>query len=109
VEEKMDANHLEVVATESPDGARLELVGRMDFASVAKFRSAMIKASQKEWSNVVVDCARLEYIDSSAMGNLLFWRGKLEEHQRAISLANCNGPVLKALKVGGFHKLFEMQ
>jgi anti-anti-sigma factor len=105
----MDANHLEVIVSERNDGARLELVGRMDFSSVTKFRAAMIKASQKEWPNVVVDCARLEYIDSSAMGNLLFWRGKLEEHQRAITLANCNGPVLKALRIGGFHKLFEMQ
>lgn len=105
----MDVNHFEVIVSELHDGARLELVGRMDHVSVAKFRAAMIRASQKEWPNVVIDCARLEYIDSSAMGNILFWRGKLEEHQRAISLANCNGSVLQALRVGGFHKLFEMR
>lgn len=105
----MDANHLEVIISELHDGARLELVGCMDYASVAKFRAAMIEVSSKEWPNVVIDCAELEYIDSSAMGNILFWRDKLEAHQRTISLTNCNGSVLQALRIGGFHKLFEMR
>lgn len=105
----MDTHPFEVVVTESPEGARFELVGRMDFATVAQFRQAMIRAVQKEWPNVALDFARLEYIDSSAMGNLLYWRGILQEHQRAITLMNCDGAVLKAFKVGGFHKLFEMR
>jgi anti-anti-sigma factor len=105
----MDAHEFEVIVSESSEGARMQLVGRMDSATVGQFRMAMIHAVQKEWPDVVLDFSRVEYIDSSAMGNLLYWRGILQEHQRSIALANCEGAVLKAFKVGGFHKLFEMR
>jgi anti-sigma B factor antagonist len=104
----MVTHELTVVVSEAADVARMELVGHMNFETVSKFRVAMLKAAQKAWHDVVIDCSRLEYVDSSAMGNILYWRSKLQEHQREISFVNCSGVVLQAFKIGGFHKLFKM-
>lgn len=102
----MDSRQFEVKVSEVAGELLVELIGWMDIVTSARFRAAMSKATHKTGANVVLDCGRLDYIDSSAMGTILFWREKLKADQRSIAFANCRGNVLDALKLGGFPRIF---
>jgi anti-anti-sigma factor len=102
----MDSRQFEVKVSEVEGELLVELIGWMDIVTSAKFRAAMTKATHGTGANVVLDCARLVYIDSSAMGSILFWRERLAEDQRSIAFANCRGDVLQAMKLGGFPRIF---
>ncbi len=100
-------SHFEVNVVEEPARMRVELVGWLDSVTVARFRSAMHKLTHVP-KDVVVDCARLDYIDSLSLGNMLYWREKLNENGRSISFTRCRGDVLNAFRLAGFLKLFKI-
>lgn len=102
----MDSRQFEVQISEAGGELLVELIGWMDIVTSAKFRAAMTKATHATKANVVLDCARLDYIDSSAMGSILFWREKLAADHRSIAFVNCRGDVLDAMKLGGFPRIF---
>lgn len=105
----MDSLPLDINLHEQADGIRIELRGRMDVITCGKFRDTMIHLTAKSWPNLMLDFADLRYIDSFAMGSLLHWRSKALENGRAIVLANCRGAVKDAIRLVGFHNLFEMR
>ncbi|MEW6164340.1 MAG: STAS domain-containing protein [Pseudomonadota bacterium] len=105
----MDTQHFEVNVSEIAGEVVIELVGWMDVMTSAKFRAVMMKQIQGMTGDVVLDCGRLDYIDSSSMGILLLWREKLQPSQRAIIIANSRGPVLDAFKLVGFPRLFKFR
>ena len=88
----------------------IRLDGRFDFSAHRDFResySAGLDAPDvKEFE---IDLARVEYVDSSALGMLLMLREKAQAANKSVALANCTGPVKKILDVANFNRLFAIR
>lgn len=102
----LPATHFEVNVVEESGRTRLELAGWLDSVTVTRFRAAMHTLMQRDCQDIVIDCGRLDYIDSLSLGGMLYWREKLKECGKTLTFVNCRGDVLNAFKLAGFYKLF---
>lgn len=90
--------------------ARLSLEGRFDFHSHRDFRSAYdALLSRPEVRDITVDFAKVDYLDSSALGMLLLLREKAEASGKKVKLANLTGSVKQVLEIANFGKLFTIE
>lgn len=94
---------------EAGQSTLVDLAGRLDHATVSQFRKAIRSCIDHQSREVVVDCGKLDYLDSLAMGGLLACRDLLTKEGKTLVLANCRGLLLDALRLGNFHKIFEMR
>lgn len=87
--------------------AVIGLKGRFDFNAHREFRDAVDLALKEEaLTEVQVDLAAVDYLDSSALGMLLMLRDKARGTGRTVSLANCRGAVKQVIEIANFGKLF---
>lgn len=91
------------------DTAVLALDGRFDFSAHRDFRSAYGEAlSNGAIKEIAIDFAKVQYMDSAALGMLLLLRQGAEENRKTISLRGAAGSVLKVLEIANFGKLFKL-
>jgi anti-anti-sigma factor len=85
----------------------IAVAGRFDFSTHQEFLKAY-KAYEKGDKEFVVDLARADYMDSSAMGMLL----QLREHaakDRVVELRNGSEAIKDILRIANFDKLFKIE
>lgn len=94
----------------SKDGrAEIQLLGRFDFNAHREFREAIdVALADASATELSVDMAGVEYLDSSALGMLLMLRDKAKVSGKPIALVNCRGVVKQVLDIANFGKLFTM-
>lgn len=93
------------------EGAKavIKLAGRFDFSSHRDFRASYEDLlGRTELREFVVDLARVDYLDSSALGMLLLLRDKVLAVNKTVALANCQGNVRQVLDIANFGKLFTL-
>lgn len=56
-----------------------------------------------------LDLARVQYLDSSALGMLLILRDKAEERGKRVILSGARGTVRQVLEIANFAKLFTLR
>ena len=88
--------------------AVVKLQGRFDFNAHREFREVVDKAMEGSASEVLVDLAGVDYLDSSALGMLLMLRDKAKTANRAVALTQGSGAVKQVLDIANFGKLFRM-
>lgn len=84
----------------------ITLRGRFDFNAHREFRDAVDKAMAERATEVCIDLAGVDYLDSSALGMLLMLRDKAKGAGKSVSLANCRGAVKQVIDIANFGKLF---
>lgn len=90
--------------------ARLALVGSFDFNSHRDFRAACDTALGNPAVNTLdIDMARVEYLDSSALGMLLVLKDRAIAAKKTIALSGIQGTVAQVLDVANFGKLFTLR
>lgn len=89
--------------------ATLTLAGRFDFSIHRDFRRNYEDIlSTPGVRELDVDLAKVDYIDSSALGMLLLLREKAGNQRIQLKLANAQGSVRQVLEVANFGRLFEI-
>lgn len=90
--------------------AILAIQGRFDFNAHAEFRKRSEEAlGTADVRHIVVDLARVDYLDSSALGMLLLLREKAANGRGAqVSLCGAHGMVLQVLEVANFGRMFSI-
>ena len=89
--------------------AVIQLSGRFVFDAHRNFKQATDTALTHDGvREVVVDLARVEYLDSSALGMLLMLKERCEAAGRAVALRGAAGVVAKVLEVANFNRLFKL-
>lgn len=96
VESKLDAGILNITVS-----------GRFEFSVHHRFRD-VTNLAQNGVKQIVVDLAKTEYLDSSALGMLLVLRDKFVGDKNAIQIKNAKNDVKKILEVANFNELFHM-
>ena len=87
--------------------ATLALEGRFDFNSHRDFRTSYDSLlSNNQVRMIVIDFAKVDYLDSSALGMLLLLREKVETSGKKISLRGLQGTVQQVLEIANFQRLF---
>ena len=83
---------------------------RFDFNSYREFRDVVDKAlSGPEVRCLVVDMGDVQYMDSAALGILLYVRDRAKASGREVELANCRGAALEVLQIANFQRIFTMR
>lgn len=81
-------------------GGRLASSHTMDFHSQCR---RLIKDFSKR--SIILDCSDLTYIDSAGIGALMAMNQWLGGEGRQLSLANCQGEVVKVLRLLKLHRV----
>lgn len=88
--------------------ARVLMKGQFTFADNSRFRDLLVQLNDNPPGELILDVAKLEYIDSAALGMLLLLRDHLSDAGTEIILAGANGQVLKIFELSRFDELFEL-
>lgn len=100
---------MNISTTTLGDTVVLALTGRFDFSAHRDFRGAYGKAlDNAAVREIAIDFAKVDYMDSAALGMLLLLRQGAEEKRKAVSLRGATGSVLKVLEIANFGKLFKL-
>ncbi len=90
--------------------ATLSLEGRFDFNSHRDFRNAYeAMLNNPQAREIVIDFAKVDYLDSSALGMLLLLREKVDAAGKKISLKGLQGTVKQVLEIANFQRLFNIK
>jgi HptB-dependent secretion and biofilm anti anti-sigma factor len=94
-----------VTAREADDGKTLvlEIEGRFDFRLHDAFRAAYQRTKAQ---HVVVDLARADGLDSSALGLLVLLREHVAEHDASVAIVHCSPEIRVRLASACFDRLF---
>jgi HptB-dependent secretion and biofilm anti anti-sigma factor len=91
----------------------INIIGRFDFKTLPKFHEAYKSAPRD--SEFIIDFARTEYIDSSAMGMLIMLReyteelSSVSEKSTVIRLTNVSSNIKDILTHPQFQVLFDIE
>jgi anti-anti-sigma factor len=93
-----------------PGRARIRLNGRFDFSAHRIFRESYTPSLDAgSVSELEIDLAQVDYLDSSALGMLLMLREKAQAANKKVVLSNCRGSVRQVLEIANFGKLFTIK
>jgi anti-anti-sigma factor len=87
----------------------LEIEGAIKLGESAEFFSqALDNVLRKEKTNVVIDFSRINYIDSTGMGELIGYLSKFSGENRQVILVNPSDRILRLLEVVRLDKVFKL-
>ena len=81
--------------------------GRFDFNLHKEFRNAY-KDCTAPGTHYVIDLARAEYMDSSALGMLLLLREQVGGDEKTVRIANARPEIRQILTISNFNRLFRI-
>ena len=84
-------------------------VNSLDRVNATEFRETAAQAIAASAGPVVVDCSRLEFIDSSGLGALLHTHNLLPEARRPVRLVGVGLKVLTILELMQVHRIFDLE
>ncbi len=100
---------MHVTVTKENSRALVKLSGRFDFNTHREFRYAVEPlANETGVSEVVVDFAEVDYLDSSALGMLLMLRDKMNVAKKGLTISGVHGNVKQVLEIANFGQLFHI-
>ena len=91
------------------DDSRVSISGEFTFIDHAAFKAIATRLFEKQGALVVIDLARLEFIDSAGLGMLLIVRDKADKAGRCLVLRGPCGQVKRMFDVTKFDTLFTVE
>lgn len=83
--------------------------GDIDVNSVRELRKSLEENIERNTPNILMDCANLNYIDSTGLGVLVSSLKKVQKYGGAIKLINLKPYLNKIFEVTGLTQLFEIE
>jgi anti-sigma B factor antagonist len=72
------------------------------------FSSSLENVLKGESTNVIIDFTKIEYIDSTGIGELVGYLGKFTSQNRRLALVNPSDRILKLLKLAKLDSVFKI-
>lgn len=91
----------------SGDSLELALSGKFTFADNKVFNEVIDDVPT--YKKIIVDLARVDFIDSAALGILLLLRDKCEKSETRLALKNPKGQVKQMFDISRFGDLFNIE
>ncbi|MDD4180732.1 MAG: STAS domain-containing protein [Victivallaceae bacterium] len=85
----------------------IELSGRLDAEHAEKLRTEFLKLLEK-YRNFAVDCTKMEYLDSTGLGAMVFCMKSSNEYGGALRLANLTPKVQMIFEITRAYRVFDI-
>jgi anti-anti-sigma factor len=86
----------------------VELVGRIDAINNAKAEDFFTKITDNQQSHIVVDCEKLDFINSSGLRVFIMSLKKAKKASKELLLCNLQKNIKEVFQYSGFDKLFNI-
>lgn len=86
----------------------LRLQGSLDADSVGGFKKTGYKLVEEGNRFLVIDCARLEFVDSVGLGAMISLLRRLRMQNGDLKMASLNSDVRSVFEITRLHRLFEI-
>jgi len=86
----------------------VELVGRLDASNNAKAETFFNELTEKAEFNILVDCEKLDFINSSGLRVLIMNLKKLKSAGKSLVLCSLQKNIEDVFKFSGFNNLFDI-
>ena len=87
---------------------RVSLAGEVDIFNSETFKESLFDMINQKEADLVIDCADLEYIDSTALGALVSVMKRVKGYDGAISLVNIRAALAKLFRITGLDSAFHI-
>jgi len=100
---------LEIDVRESPGQVyTVDLAGEVDIYSSSRITDAITELIDRERYNIVINCEKVRYIDSTGLGALIGGVRRVREHGGAINVVCTDPHIYSIFDVTGLVKVFGM-
>jgi anti-sigma B factor antagonist len=103
-----DAGNFRVETTAGDGRADLVVAGEIDIATAPLLRSDLHRIVQSGVSEVAIDMAGVDFIDSAGLGVLIGAVGRLRERGGHLVLRHLQPAPRKVIDITGLHDVFEL-
>lgn len=86
----------------------IELIGDLDIYNNKKFKEKLADIYEELDKHIVVDCAKLEYIDSTGLGSFISLLKLTRDEEKEITVKNLKKNIKKVFKITDLDKLFNL-
>ena len=86
----------------------IELIGDLDIYSNKKFKEKLADIYEDLDKDIVVDCSKLEYIDSTGLGSFISLLKLTRDEEKEITVKNLKKNIKKVFKITDLDKLFNI-
>lgn len=86
----------------------IELIGDLDIYNNKKFKEKLADIYEELDKNLVVDCEKLEYIDSTGLGSFISLLKLTRDEEKEITVKNLKKNIKKVFKITDLDKLFNL-
>ena len=100
-----------VKVIKSPDGTTAtmaEVDGSIDASTIQQFQQVMDKLVERGVKNLILDCAKIKYINSTGLGTLLKYADTFESIGGHIAFCRVPSKVMLVMEMLGFNALFNI-
>jgi anti-anti-sigma factor len=99
---------MEIIHSKSEKNHIIELIGRLDALNNAKMEDFFNKITENPEMNILVDCEKLDFINSSGLRIFILSLKRLKTHNKQLILCNLQKNIKDVFKYSGFSNLFEV-
>ena len=100
------ASNLSINQKESDEMIVVELSGEIDIDTVNELRERLYEIVEKYPIDIKLDCANLNYIDSTGLGVLVGVLKKVKNNEKNVYLTNLKNTVKKLFLITNLNKVF---
>lgn len=86
----------------------IELIGDLDIYNNKKFKEKLADIYDELDKDIVVDCEKLEYIDSTGLGSFISLLKLTRDEDKTITVKNLKKNIKKVFKITELDKLFNI-
>lgn len=86
----------------------IELIGDLDIYNNKKFKEKLADIYDELDKDIVVDCEKLEYIDSTGLGSFISLLKLTRDEDKTITVKNLKKNIKKVFKITDLDKLFNI-
>lgn len=97
---------IQVVFDEDENKWNISPEGEIDIYTSPKFKQVVLDAFDKDEKDLLIDCEKLEYMDSTGLGSLIYILKKVKEKEYKIYIENIKPNIRKLFDITKLDKLF---
>jgi anti-sigma B factor antagonist len=100
---------MEIIHIKSEKYHIVELVGRLDALNNAKMEDFFNKITENPELNILVDCEKLDFINSSGLRVFILSLKKMKSAKKLLVLCNLQKNIKDVFTYSGFTNLFDIE
>ena len=100
---------MEIIHNKTDRGHFIELVGRLDALNNAKMEDFFNKLTENPDFDIIVDCEKLDFINSSGLRVFILSLKKQKSTNKRLILCNLQKNIKDVFTYSGFNNLFDIE